>query len=146
MVDGMRNGSTPQEQLRHLYALAEFDDEQLVLRACEFAMTDEVRSQNAPFLIGRAIANRQHGAVAWGFIRDNWDTALERLPGNTIVRMIDPVRMLTSPDLVEDVDAFFAAHPIEQAIKTMQQILERQRINADLRTRESITFAATLTS
>jgi puromycin-sensitive aminopeptidase len=131
------NGATPQEQLRHLYALAEFDDEALILAACEFAMSSEVRTQNAPFLLRAAIANRRHGPSAWAFVRDHWQEALDRFPSNTIVRMVDTVKYLSTPQLVDDAAAFFADHPIEQGAKTLEQILERQRVNTDLRTREA---------
>ena len=60
-VERFRHGATPQEQLRHLYALAEFGDEALMQRTCDFAFSGEVKSQNAPFLLGRCIANRDHG-------------------------------------------------------------------------------------
>ena len=40
MLERFRSGATPQEQLRHLYALTEFDDEALLMRTCEFAMSD----------------------------------------------------------------------------------------------------------
>ena len=66
MLSRFQTGSTPQEQLRHLYALTEFDDEGLILRTCEFAMSDAVKTQNAPFVLRQAIANRRHGAAAWG--------------------------------------------------------------------------------
>ena len=132
-----RTGATPQEQLRHLYALADFDDEALVLSTCEFAMSSEVRTQNAPFLLRTAIANRHHGAVAWAFVRDHWDEALDRFPSNTIVRMVDSITYLSTPELVDDTSSFFADHPIEQATKTLEQVLERQRVNTRLRLRET---------
>ena len=94
---GFRTAPTPQEQLRHLYALAEFDDEALILRTCEFAMSGEVKTQNAPFLLRTCIANRRHGAPAWAFVRDHWDEANERFPTNTIVRMVDSVKLLNRP-------------------------------------------------
>ena len=50
--------------------------------------------------------------------------------------MIDSVQLLNTPELVADVQAVFAEHPIEQAIKTQEQILERQRVNAALRARD----------
>jgi puromycin-sensitive aminopeptidase len=128
---------TPQEQLRHLYALAEFDDEALVLATCEFAMSAEVRTQNAPFLLRSTIANRRHGPAAWAFVRDHWDDALERFPSNTIVRMVESVKFLATTELVDDAAGFFDAHPIEQATKTLEQILERQRVNTELRRREA---------
>ena len=129
--------STPQEQLRHLYALAEFDDEALVLSTCEFAMSGEVRTQNAPFLLRATIANRHHGPAAWAFVRDHWDEALERFPSNTIVRMVDSVKFLSTPELVDDTATFFAEHPIAQATKTLEQVLERQRVNTRFRLREA---------
>ena len=128
---------TPQEQLRHLYALAEFDDEALLLSTCEFAMSSSVKSQNAPFLLRAAIANRRHGAAAWGFVREHWDEANTRFPSNTIVRMIDSVKLLNTAELVDEAASFFADHPIEQATKTLDQVLERQRVNAALREREA---------
>ncbi|HSP28353.1 MAG TPA: ERAP1-like C-terminal domain-containing protein, partial [Ilumatobacteraceae bacterium] len=129
--------ATPQEQLRHLYALAEFDDEALVLSTCEFAMSSEVRTQNAPFLLRSAIANRRHGPAAWAYVRDHWSDTLERFPSNTIVRMVDSITLLSTPELVADTTAFFAEHPIEQATKTLEQLLERQRVNTRLRLREA---------
>ncbi len=144
MLDGFRNGATPQQQLRNLYALGDFDDPDLVLRTCELAMSDAVKTQNGPFLISAAIANRRHGAVAWHFLHRHWAAANERFPSNTIVRMINSVKLRTEPDVVADVQGFFAEHPIEQAIKTMEQILERQRVNAALRAAQSAMFADSL--
>lgn len=142
MRHGFLHGATPQDQLRHLYALAEFDDEALLLATCEFAMSGQVKTQNAPFLLRGAIANRRHGAAAWQFVRDNWDDATDRFPSNTIVRMVDSVKFLATPQLVADTQAFFAEHPIEQAAKTLEQILERQSVNEALRTREAGRFGA----
>ena len=143
--DGFLHGATPQDQLRQLYALAEFDDEALLLDTCEFALTGAVKTQNAPFLLRLAIANRRHGAAAWAFVRDHWDEANRRFPSNTIGRMIDTVRLLNTPELVDETASFFADHPIEQAAKTLDQVLERQRVNAAMRSREAAGFVAFLT-
>jgi len=146
MLDGFRNGATPQEQLRHLFALAEFDDAELVARTCELAMSGEVKTQNAPFLLRGCIANRHHGAASWAFVRERWAEALDRFPSNTIVRMVGSITMLNRPELVTDVRAFFDEHPITQAMKTMDQLLERQQVNTDLRTREADALAVALTT
>jgi len=50
--------------------------------------------------------------------------------------MVDSAKQLTTPELVADTAAFFAKHPIPQATKTLDQILERQRINAALFARD----------
>ncbi len=145
-VDGFRNGPTPQEQLRNLYALAEFDDATLVRRACEFAFSGEVRTQNAPYLLQRCIANRIHGELAWKIVRENWEVANATFPNPSIIRMVDSVKVLNTPAAVADVQGFFAEHPIKQSLTTLAQVLERQRVNAEVRSREAERFAKALLS
>jgi puromycin-sensitive aminopeptidase len=146
MIDGFTTASTPQDQLRHLYALAEFDDADLIARTCEFAMSGAVKTQNAPFLLRATIANRNHGRAAWEFVTANWERANTEFPGNTIVRMVDSVKLLTDETSVSSVHDFFAAHPIEQAVQTLEQVLERQRVNAALRERNRDDLSAHLMS
>ena len=136
LFDAYKNASTPQDELRHLYALAEFDDEALLLRTCELCFGGDVKTQNAPFVLRSCIANRRHGAAAWTYVRQRWDDATASFPDNSIVRMVDSVKLLTDPPVVADVQGFFAEHPIPQAAKTLDQILERQRVNAAANARE----------
>ncbi len=143
-VEGFRSSPNPQEQLRNLYALAEFDDADLVRQACEFAFSGDVRTQNAPYLLQRCIANRAHGAVAWKLVRSSWEVANATFPNPSIIRMIDSVKTLNTPEAVADVQGFFAEHPIKQSLTTLAQVLERQRVNADVRSRESDTFTKSL--
>jgi hypothetical protein len=58
--------------------------------------------------------------------------------------MIDPVKLLNTSDAETDVQAFFSEHPIPQAAKTLDQILERQRVNVALRGREELPLASHL--
>ncbi len=139
-----RSASTPQEQLRYMYALAEFPEAEQIQRTIDFAWSGEVKTQNAPFLLNRCIANRFNGLMAWNAVRQRWSEANERFPDNTIVRMVDPVKLLTAPQVVADVQGFFAEHPIPQGARTLAQILERQRVNAALLEREATPLAAAL--
>ncbi len=143
-VERFGAATTPQESLRNLYALAEFDDAALIQRAADFAFSSQVRAQNAPFLLGRCIANRRHGAVAWNIVRRHWQQANDTFPASSIIRMTDAVKFLNDPQVVADVQAFFGEHDIPQAAKGLQQVLERQRVNADVRRRESVDFSAAL--
>ena len=70
-------------------------------------------------------------------MREHWDHANDRFPNPSIVRMVDPVKTLTRPEQQADVAGFFAEHAIPQAAKTLQQVLERQRVNVALRDREA---------
>lgn len=141
---GFRSATTPQEMLRNLYALAEFESPALHQRTLELAFSGEVKTQNAPFLLNRCIANRANGIAAWRFVREHWQQANEQFPVNTIVRMIDTVKLLNTPAAEADVSAFFAEHAIPQATKTLEQVLERQQVNVALRERAEPALTAAL--
>ena len=93
-LDRFRTAATPQEQLRYLYSLAVFPSEELVLRAGELATTDAVRTQNAPFLVQRALTSREYGPLVWEFVRDHWDTIEARFPRTLIARMLEGITWL----------------------------------------------------
>jgi puromycin-sensitive aminopeptidase len=101
----------------------------------EKTLTGEIRSQNAPGVLARAVANRDHGDRAWAFVKEHWAEIVSRLAPTTLVYAADGVRYLTEPGQVEEAAAFFAAHPIPQSALQLRQILERQRVNAAFRKR-----------
>ena len=136
ILAGFRDGATPQEEQRFLYALADVRRPEQMARVLDLVMTPEVRTQNAPFLISACIANREHGALAWRLVHERWDEMNERFPSNSIVRMLHGIRSVSDPALAADVEAFVAEHPVPQAKQTLQQHLERMRVSVALRERE----------
>jgi puromycin-sensitive aminopeptidase len=124
--------ATPQEELRYLYALPDFRDAALVERTVAMALTDQIRPQNAPGVLARAIANREHGERAWASVKERWAEIERRLAPSTLVYVTEGVRFLTTAELVADAGTFFAGHPIPQSALQLQQALERQRVNAKL--------------
>ncbi|MBK9180490.1 MAG: M1 family metallopeptidase [Acidimicrobiales bacterium] len=143
-VERARSAATPQEELRYLYALAEFDRPELMQRTLE-ASLDWVRTQSAPLLLARCLRNRDHGASAWTFVRQHWAEISDRFPPGMIVRVAEGVRALTRPEVAADVEAFFAEHPLPRSAKTLAQHLERLRVNVALRQRDAAPLAADLT-
>lgn len=145
MLGHYRNGATPQIQLRHLYSLAEFGGTELMDRTLAMAMTDDVKTQNAPFLLRACIGNIHHGRQGWEFVRRHWTEINDRFPRSTISRLVDAVKLLDQPPDIVQARAFFAEHPIEQAAKTLEQILERQGVNAEVRVHNQAPLSAALT-
>ena len=78
-------------------------------------------------------------------MRQHWDAGQRRVPAQHD-RAHDrrPCTSLTDEQVAADVQSFFAEHPIAQAAKTLEQVLERQRVNTALKAREHDRFAATL--
>jgi puromycin-sensitive aminopeptidase len=141
LLDGYHTAATPQDQLRHLYALADFDDEAWCFAPAVYLTTGE--DTEPPFLLRMAIANR-HPATRVELRAPALGEASAAFPANTIVRMVSSVSMLTTEHAVADVQGFFTEHPIPQGAKTLDQTLERQRVNAALRERERVDLAAAL--
>ena len=137
-----RAAATPQEQLRYLYALALFPEEGLVLHAAELATTDAVRTQNAPFLLQRALHHRRYGAMVWESIIDNWSTIEQRFPRMLLPRTLEGVTWLVDDASVESVPRHLADHPVPEGERTVAQHLERQRVHRALFEREHDTLSA----
>jgi puromycin-sensitive aminopeptidase len=125
---------TPQEQDRYRGALGRFRDPAslgLVLEAC----LDAIRPQDAGFVLARSLANRDRGAQAWGFVREHWDEITRRLASSNVIALPAGARMLTRPEEVASVQAFFEEHDVPQNHLMLLQFLERQRVLAALRLR-----------
>jgi puromycin-sensitive aminopeptidase len=131
----VQDGATPQEQLRYLYALARFRDPDLFDRLLASTLTDDVRPQDAPFLLATATTNRDLGDRAWRFIADNWEEELARFASSNIISLASGARFLSLPEQQAAVEEFFLTHPIPQAGLMLDQTLERQRIYVALRER-----------
>ena len=135
---------TPQAQLRYLYALGTFPTADLALRAARYAMSDDVRPQNGPFVIQRALRNREHGPLVWAFVRDHWDEVRARFSGSLIPRLLDGVTWLVDDASIIDVPRFLADHPVPEGARVIAQHLERQRVHRALVDRERGRLSAAL--
>ena len=102
---------------------------------------DEIRSQNAPFVVLSLLANRDVNELTWSFVKDNWGALNDRFPDNAIPRMLGGVTALSTPAQADDVAAFLADHPVPQAARTVEQHLERLRVNVAFRQREASRLA-----
>jgi hypothetical protein len=115
-------------------------------RLLALTVSDEVRPQDAPFLLSRAEANRDLGAIAWRYVRDHWDELLPRFAASNVLHLAVGARTLTDPELVAEVQAFFTEHDIPQNHRSLVQAMERQRVMAAMRERSSGELAARFSS
>jgi puromycin-sensitive aminopeptidase len=136
--------TSPQEQLRYLYALGEFPDEMLVLRTAALANSDAMRAQSAPFVLQRALRSREHGPAAWAFVRDHWDELRSRFSPGLIPRMLEGITWLVDDASAADIPAFLEAHPLPQGARVIAQHVERLHVHRAAVERERERFAKAL--
>jgi len=144
-LERFRNGATPQEVVRYLYSLAHFPHEGLVRRTLDLALSDEVRTQNAPYLVNEALGNTRHNGLVWEWVKQHWDELLSRYPDNSHARMLENIAALNVPEQAADVRSFLEAHPVKAGKKTVEQTLERLDVNVAFRERESARIASLFT-
>ncbi|MEQ8717015.1 MAG: M1 family metallopeptidase [Acidimicrobiales bacterium] len=136
-VQRWRSAPTPQEENRFLFSLGLFGDPAAFDRALTMATDGTVRTQDAPYLLGRMLGHRELGEVAWRHVVAHWDTITTAFPDNSIPRMLEGIRSLSAPDLAAEVDAFVESHPVSSGALTVAQHREKLAINVELRRRET---------
>jgi puromycin-sensitive aminopeptidase len=144
MREQMRRASTPQDQLRYLYALAQPRDPSLLARTLDACLTSEVRSQDAPMLIGRILGSRAGRTTAWEWVEQHWDDTRSRYPNNILIRMVDGATALVEPEWADRARAWLAGHTIPGAGVRQAQLAERLDINAAFAARVGPDMAASL--
>ena len=121
-----------EEKIRRLRALTRFEQKDLLQRTLDLTLSPRVRTQDTVSMVIGVAANRHGGDLAWEFIKDNWDEFNRRYGagGFAIMHLVSIIGRFTTLEHAADVEEFFAEHPAPGAQRTIQQSLERIRINA----------------
>ena len=141
-VGKFKDPATPQEERRYRGLLASFPTSEQMESTLELCINGEVRSQDAPYLMGACLGNRHNGWRAWEFLASNWDAMLKQYPANSIVRMVGGIRALSLPDQAHQVREFFNTHKAPTGELTLKQHLERLEVNVAFRQRETARLEA----
>jgi len=133
--------ATPQEEQRYLYAPAHSDDVEVAAGAVRVAF-DTVRTQDAPYLLGSMMTNRQTGPGVWRSVRDRWDEVIARFPSTSWAVMLTGVTTFASDvQLADEVRDFHQQHPLEVGQQEMAQTLDAMDVNVALARRNRSTLA-----
>jgi puromycin-sensitive aminopeptidase len=139
-----KSARTPQEEQRYLFSLAGFRDPGVLRDTMVMTLNGEVRTQNAPFLMHALLYNPAVRYEAWDFIRQNWDTMIDKYPDSALPRMCEAVVGLLDREAA--VNAFFEQHKVRLGNKIIDQHLERLAVAVAFRRREGATLEKTLRS
>ncbi|RPJ33956.1 MAG: hypothetical protein EHM35_10160 [Planctomycetaceae bacterium] len=144
-----RRATLQEEKLRALAALTHFQQRELLQDTLELSLSPVVRSQDTIRVVAGVAANPHGRDLAWEFVRANWAEFDRRYGGGgfLIVRLIESVTSsFTTLAKEREVAEFFLAHPVPAATRTVQQCLERIRINSRWLSRNRMEAAAWLTA
>mmetsp|Transcript_3368 Transcript_3368/g.5098 ORF Transcript_3368/g.5098 Transcript_3368/m.5098 type:complete len:876 (+) Transcript_3368:89-2716(+) len=145
-----RETTLHEERLRCLRALGYTRKPDLIDRVLKFCMSDEVRSQDTYLVLAIVGSNRHGRASAWSFLQERWNDFFERFGkgGFTLLSSIisSCTKNFSSADKATEIESFFATHPVDSSKRTIQQSLERIRMNANWLARDGAGIKTWLSS
>jgi puromycin-sensitive aminopeptidase len=119
-----------EEKDRYGRALTSFKDKTLLAKTLMFTISKDVRTQDAPFLIGAIWQNTQGRDLTWKFIKHNWDLILKNYGGHFLSRLLSPLGTHTKIKDAIDAKRFFKKNNAPGADRTLEQAYERIYSNA----------------
>ena len=146
LIAEMKGSKTPQQYYLYFFTLPGFSDPQLLQRTLDYALTPEVRSQDALGLIGAVMANPAGEKLAWDFVRSHW-AEVENAGGPfASASIVNSAGLFCEAGLRDQVGEFFSAHKVAAAERSFRQSMERINNCMDLKLQQSGQLASWLES
>ena len=144
VMAGLKNAKSPEEYYTYLFTLPQFSDQKLLERTLNFAISPDVRSQDALQLVAVVLENPEGEKLAWDFIRQHW-SEIEKSGGPfASADVVRATRTFCDAGMRDQVTEFFNAHKIEAAERTYRQSMERISNCVDLKSQQQPQLASWL--
>ena len=126
-----KEASLQEEKERLLGALTRFSQPELLQDALEKSLSSDVRSQNTIQVVIGVASNLRGRELAWEFVKSNWPEFDRRYGdgGFALMQLVSICGNFATEEKFADVKAFFEAHPVPAAERTIRQSLEQIRLN-----------------
>ena len=111
------------------------------MRTLKFALSTDVRSQDTPLLLAQLLVSPSSRDAAWATIKSEWATVEAKVGGFLgMPAVAGALGAYCSAEASADIKAFFDAHPVPEAARTLQQTQERIATCIAVDTRQSPAF------
>ncbi len=102
----------PQIRSSSLFALAEFRDRALAKRALDFAVSGQVRNQDAFIVFAIELQSRENQDFAWDYIQKNWDKVIAQVTMSSGAGLVEATGSFCSAEKLNEMTAFFSTHKV----------------------------------
>jgi aminopeptidase N/puromycin-sensitive aminopeptidase len=107
-----------------LHTLTRFQLPELVARTLEYAVSDEVRSQDSWTLIAQLLSRRATQDAAWAFVQQHWAEIARRQTENSGARIVEAAGAFCTVERRDEAASFFAAHPVASTQRTLAKSID----------------------
>ncbi|MFZ0807265.1 MAG: M1 family metallopeptidase, partial [Candidatus Sulfotelmatobacter sp.] len=144
LMTALKSAKSPEIYYTDLFTLTGFTDPSLLQRTLDFAISPDVRSQDALQVVGSVLGNPAGRQLAWDFIRQHWPE-MEKVGGPfASAAVVQATSVFCSPAMRDQVTQFFAAHKAGAAERTYNQSIERINSCIDLKSQQEPQLASWL--
>ena len=144
LMAALKNPKSPEEYYVYFFTLPQFSDPKLLQRTLDFAISPDVRSQDALRLDTNVLGNPAGEKLAWDFIRQHW-TEIEKAGGPfASAQVVGATSVFCDAGMRDQVTEFFTAHKIAAAERTYKQSIERINNCVDLKSQQETQLASWL--
>src|ERR1017187_8264532 len=139
-----KNPKSPEEYYMYLFTLPQFGDQKLLQRTLDFAISPDVRSQDALGLVTSVMGNPAGQQLAWHFVRQHWPE-IEKAGGPfASAQVVGATSVFCDTASRDQVTEFFSAHKVAAAERTYKQSIERINNCVDLESQQEAQLASWL--
>ncbi|KAL6057849.1 Aminopeptidase [Balamuthia mandrillaris] len=127
-----------EEKERCMRSLGSASDPYLLKKTLEFAISNEVKSQDTVFVIGGVAANPAGRDMAWEFVQEHWDELYSRFSGGFLLSRLvsSTISVFSSDEKAEEIKSFFEKREVAAAKRAVTQSLEKIKANSEWLKRE----------
>ena len=144
LIAGMKKPKSPEEYYLYFSALPRFSDPRLLERTLEYAVSPDVRSQDALLLIAGMFSNPAGQKLAWDFTRQHW-AEVEKVGGPfASAEVMGATSAFCDAGLRDQVTEFFNAHKAAEFERTYRQSIERINVCVDFKSQQQSQLASWL--
>jgi aminopeptidase N/puromycin-sensitive aminopeptidase len=136
LMAALKNPKSPEEYYMYLFTLGQFGDPTLLQRTLDYAVSPDVRSQDALGLIARVMGNPAGQKLAWDFILAHWDAVQKAGGPFASAEIVGATQSFCDANMRDQVTDFFSAHKIAAAERTYRQSIERINNCVDLKSQQ----------
>ena len=144
LMAALKATKSPEEYYAYFYTLPQFENPQLLERTLQFAISPDVRSQDALGLISSVLANREGEKLAWDFVRQHW-SEIEKAGGPfASAQIVGATSNFCDVRMRDQVTEFFDAHKNAAGERTYRQTIEHINNCIDLKSQQEPQLASWL--
>ncbi len=144
VMAGLKSPKSPEEYYGLLYTLPQFGDQKLLLRTLDFALSSDVRSQDALSVITSVMGNPAGEQLAWDYIQSHWDAIAKAGGPFASAQIVQATSIFCDASKRDQVTQFFTAHKVEAAERSYKQSIERINNCIDLKSQQEPQLASWL--